>query len=754
MSELAKTSQASIVEPSEGQAIAIPKSAAVDRDGLLLVLWRRRWTVLACIALGLAASVVYLLVAQPLYTSTARIYVQQTGPQLLTSDQGMASQAQDESYLFTQAEFLRSYPIIDPVVVQPEIRSMRSLQGVEDPVAFLKKRLAVSIGRKDRIINVSFDAPDPAEAAQLPNAIVASYIAYHKGHSRSTATELIEVLRAEKEKRDAELAAKSKEVSEFKTTNGTLSFESDQGNVIVQRLAKLSDALTDAELAVVSAKSNHEAAKAIGLSAAKMRRLIEAQHIESGGVVGTGSETEEREARADMSRMEMQLALVGGRYGKDHPAVRSLRMGIEQRKAHIEQRDKEFCEAYVAAAQTAWHIAEQKAKEIRTQVDEQQKQALDLNAKAAEYTRLLSERNRMEKLCDTLDARIKELNVTQSGGGFNIHMLEPAHPEGSPSKPARATTMGLGLLLGLMLGIGLALVREVRDERLHSADEVQATLDLPLLGVVPHMNGRTTSMQKGQMVHLQPMSAAAEAYRTLRTAVHFGAAGGKARTLLLTSPAAADGKSTAASNLAIAMAQAGRKVLLLDADCRRPMQHIIFGLGECSGFCSLLGGESEIEQAIRPSGIENLDILPCGPIPPNPAEVLNSELFLRMLSALRDRYDHVVIDSPPAGVVTDAQILSAIADVSIMVLRAQSSTRQEARYARDRLLSVGGWVLGVVVNDVPHRLGSKGYYHAYGSYGEARPQARGSGGGRLPMAENHNAEASPTSSRDKREDNT
>jgi polysaccharide biosynthesis transport protein len=727
MSELAKQSQTSVLEPTEGLAIPVPRSNTVDRDGLLLILWRRRWTVLACMALALTIAVAYLLLAQPFYTGKARIYVEQTGPQLMGADSHSSASSRDESesYLFTQAEFLRSNPILDPVAARPEIRGMRCLQDVEKPVTFLKKQVDVLIGKKDHILNVSFDAPDPAEAAQLVNAVVASYISYNTGEKRSTARELLEVLLAEKEKRDAELAAKTKKLADYKTANGTLSFDSDQGNVVVQRLAKLSDALGEAELAIVSTRCNYEAAKAVGLSADKMRRLIEAQHMDSGGVAGTGSEAEEREARADMSRMEMQLALVSGKYGGSHPVVRSLRMAVEQRKAQIEQRDKEFCDAYVAAIETTWRTAEQRANEIHAQMDAQQKRALELNAKAAEYTRLESERSRMEKLCDALDARVKELNVTQQGGAFNIHVLEPAQPEDKPSKPAKMATLGMGSVLGLMLGIGLALVQEARDQRLRSADEVQSMLELPLLGVIPHMYGRTTLAQKGQMVHLQPMSAAAEAYRTLRTVVQFGATGGKARSLLFTSPASGDGKSTAASNLAIAMAQAGRKVLLLDADCRRPAQHFIFGLDEGTGFCSLLGDGNAFEQAIRPSGIGNLDILPCGPTPPNPAEVLSSELFLQMLSALQERYDHVVIDSPPANVVTDAQILSAIVDVSILVLRSQSSTRHEARYTRDRLLRVGGRVLGVVVNDVPHRFVSRGYYYSDSTYGGAWPQMRG-----------------------------
>lgn len=724
-----------LIKPSEMPAIvpatirpqgvlAVPSSRTAERDGLLAVIWRRRWIVIGCVFLAVAGAVAYLLLAQPIYTSTARVYVQQTGPQLLTTDsQGMA--AQDESYLYAQAEFLRSNPIIEPVVARPEVRDMGHLQNVGSLHRYVKKHLDVAVGKKDRIINVSFDAPDPQEGAQIVNAIVASYVAYNSAQKQSTASELLEVLNAEKQKRDAELAIKAKQVADYKTANGTLSFESDHGNVVVQRLARLSDALTDAELAAVNARSTYDAAKAVGLSAPKMRRLIEAQHLESSGVAGSSSEVEEREARADLSRMEMQLALTTGKYREDHPVVQSLKVGIAQRKAHIQERDKEFCEAYLAAAQSAWRTAQNRAEEIRQQVEAQQKQAMDLNAKAAEYSRLVSEQTRMEKLCDALDARIKELNLAQRGKAFNIHVLEPALPEERPSKPAKATTLGAGMLLGVVMGIAFALLRDVRDQRLRSADEIHEVLDLPLLGVVPHISRRKTPAEKGQIVHLQPMSPVAEAYRTLRTAVHFGGASENARTLLVTSPSPGDGKSTAASNLAIAMAQSGRRVLLIDADCRRPVQHFIFSLDEGDGLASVLGGRRSVEHAIRASAIENLDVLPCGPIPPNPSEILGSDQFRQVLQMLRESYDHVVIDSPPAGAVTDAQILSALADGTILVLRAHHSTRQEACNACNRLAAVGGRMLGVIVNDVSQRHGMGNYYGTYGYYGRTLPRGRG-----------------------------
>jgi capsular exopolysaccharide synthesis family protein len=197
--------------------------------------------------------------------------------------------------------------------------------------------------------------------------------------------------------------------------------------------------------------------------------------------------------------------------------------------------------------------------------------------------------------------------------------------------------------------------------------------------------------------------------------VFFGAPKGEAKTILVTSPAAVDGKTTLVSNLAIAMAQAGQKTLILDADFRKPMQHKIFEANHHdSGFSSVLAGTTTLEETIQPTEVKGLELLPCGLDVPNPSEILNSESFAKLLELLSNKYDRVIIDSPPVMLVTDAQILGAICDITLLVLRAEKSTRKNSQQARDGLLSIGAHLLGVVVNDVP-RKSRYGYY--YGGYG-------------------------------------
>jgi len=339
-----------------------------------------------------------------------------------------------------------------------------------------------------------------------------------------------------------------------------------------------------------------------------------------------------------------------------------------------------------------------------------------LNNQVSQYTLLQSEYEQTRKMCDLLDERIKELSVIEETGALNITVLETAEPALEPSEPQKPKAMAMALGLGLFAGVGLALLREWKDQRLRSAEEISALLALPVVGAVPTINvPRGEAGARGQRILTHPDSREAEAFRTLRTAVFFGVPKDEARTIVVTSPAPGEGKSTVVSNLAIAMAQAGQRVLLIDADFRRPTQHKIFNLDRLArGLSAVLAGQMPLEEAIERSGIANLDVLTCGPDVPNPAEIIGSQSFAEVVKRLSEDYDRILIDSPPVAAVTDPLILAALCDVTILGVRAEQSMRRVSMQARDSLASVEARILGVVVNDVPLKSGRYGYYGGYG----------------------------------------
>ncbi len=694
-----------------------PASMRTISESLARIMWRGRWLILMTIVVAVAAAVAYLIKATPIYTSTSRIYVEQSGPKIF-SDTEAGVMTQSKNYLYTQAELLTSTPILSTALDAPGVAQMKTLAMVDNPTAYLKKELDARVGRKDDIINLSLNSPYPTEAAQLVNEIVDAYITYHTARKRSTSAEVLKILQGEKAKRSKELAEKLTAMMDFKKQNEPLAFEGSRGNIVIARLERLSQTLTEAQLTTIRSRSAYESVKQMVSEPAKLRQFIEAEQAR-GVYVSTSSEKASLTSKLD--ELNLRRADRLRQLKPDHPAVVALDTEIARVEAQIADLDAEFGRAQLAVAEQQYISAKQEEEQLARYYEEQRNQALDLNEQLAQYTILESDWEQTKRLCDILDDRIKELNVTEDVGALNISVLEVARAADRPSEPRKARYMAIALMLGLMLGVGLALLRDWIDQTLRSAEEISAVLDLPILGVVPSMSRKLGISDRGQKVHRDPDSPAAEACRTIRTAVFFGAPKNKARTILVTSPAPGDGKTTLVSNLAIAMAQAGQKTLIVDGDLRKPTQHRIFEVNHLDvGLSSVLAGSMTLEDVVRPTGVKGLGLLPCGLSVPNPSEILNSERFAKVLEMLSGAYDRVIIDAPPVLSVTDAQILAAICDVTLLVLRAEKSTRKTSQQARDALLSVGAHVLGVLVNDVP-RKGHYGYYGAYGyKYGSGR----------------------------------
>jgi capsular exopolysaccharide synthesis family protein len=366
-------------------------------------------------------------------------------------------------------------------------------------------------------------------------------------------------------------------------------------------------------------------------------------------------------------------------------------------------------------------------EELSRQYQDKLRLVMGINYKSADLLRLTAELDARKGMVSRLQQRIYELRVqNQTEQVVNlIEVWEPPRVADWPSFPRKNRTMAVAIAAGALIGAGLALLRDRLDGRMRSIEEIQTVIGLPILGVVPVMTGRRTAIARAMAVHLDPHSPVAESYRTIRTAVYFGANGAACRTLLITSPEPGDGKTTSASNLAIAIAQTGRSVLLLDADFRKPTQHKNLDIKDAVGLSSVLAGREPLERAIQRTGVEGLDILPCGPIPANPSEILNSREFGELVDSLASRYDHIVFDSPPVNSVTDARILGAVCDATILILRADKSTRKAGEHARNALLAVGARILGAVVNDAPHSRGYEVYGGSYYGAVDVHPRAAG-----------------------------
>jgi capsular exopolysaccharide synthesis family protein len=296
---------------------------------------------------------------------------------------------------------------------------------------------------------------------------------------------------------------------------------------------------------------------------------------------------------------------------------------------------------------------------------------------------------------------------------MTVTVVDPVNWEDQPVQPQKGQVLGIAACIGLLLGSLLAVGREWLDPRLRSEAEVKTSVGVPVLGAIPHFPGASSPEALGWAVHLDPTSEAAEAYRAVRTSVQYGS-DGTARTIVITSPSPRDGKSTLSSNLAIAMAKAGKTVLIIDADFRSPSQHRIFGVSGEVGFSSILEAGEIVDRAIRRTTVEGLHVIPSGPSVGSPSELLNSAALTEILDELTKQYDHVVIDTPPVLRVDDARIVAASCDATVLVLRADKSNRKLAEESRDRLVAVGARILGVVLNDISGAGGGGGLKGGFG----------------------------------------
>jgi succinoglycan biosynthesis transport protein ExoP len=667
-----------------------PHPAARIPDGLSRILLRRKLIVIGITALAIAIAVAYILTATKRYTSTARLSVKLADTSLTAS---APSDADSANFLATQQEMIGSSSVSAIVAQDPEVANLEAMKEGPTPIAALRKILSVEIGKHDDGITVSAETRDPAEAPIIVKAVIDAYILYQTKPKESSLDNTLAALNKSRDEANSALTNIVVDMTELESRYG-ISPGSDTNNPVLMRVSDLKNTLDAATTDLLQAQSDYEAA---------IKALPPTPSSPSGGAV-TDDQTEallaatmdEAQLHDELAQLQLKLSEMRQRYLPKFPALQSL-----------EQRVRQVGQLYVAAIGRRKDLALARRDEIQRELTAQMDAANKFNAESQHYKRLALQADDQRKVIDQLDGRIRALELARDTGSVDIVVAAPPG-DATQSSPQKAAALGSALILGLLLGCGLAFVRDRLDDRLHGAEDVRTGLGVKLLGVVPQMPTGISPSVAAQKVALDPASEVAEAYRTIRTALYFGAPKDRSKTILVTSPSVGDGKTTSAANLAIAMAQAGKRVVLVDADLRHPQQHTIFATRDRIGLSTLLIGNSTLDQAVQATNIDNLDLLPCGPTPRNPSELLNSGTFVELLESLAERYDQVVVDSPPVMAFADARIIAASCDLTVMVLRAQKSTRKRSTLARDGLLGVGARLLGIIVNDVPK---TNGEYH-------------------------------------------
>ena len=417
--------------------------------------------------------------------------------------------------------------------------------------------------------------------------------------------------------------------------------------------------------------------------------------------------------RKDIAVEAAKVASLQKIYLPDHPKLQAEQANFQGLQARLNSEIQNVR----TSVETDYNAAKRTENLLLEAVENQKTKVADLQKKLVQYKILKRDVETNEELYKGLLARMKEASVASTMVPSTVAVIDPAERPLRPYKPNKVKNMALAMIVGLMGGVFSAFVVEYFDDSIKTADEAERICHLPTLGMVPAFRGKKESVGQGSyglglITYQDQKSMMADAILVVRTSVLLSSPGGPPAAIMITSPNPLEGKSTVASNLATSFAMSGRRVVLVDGDLRRPTVHKTFKCETQPGLSDVLTGNVSLEEAIRPTEIPNLFILPAGAIPPNPVNLLGSTAFEETMILLREQFQHIFIDSPPTLSLPDSRVMSAMVDKVILVIRHHYTPRETASMSRQVLSQVNADVIGVVLNQVAfHKRGYGGYYY-------------------------------------------
>jgi capsular exopolysaccharide synthesis family protein len=618
--------------------------------------------------------------------------------------------------------------------------------SVEDAARRLSSAIIVEPIKGSRLAEVKCRDADPARAQRISSVLVDTYVQNNMDDLAQASNQAADWLHTQIGALKQDLEASEMSLHEYKRDKNILSVSmDDQSNMLRAQMSQLNGVITSLRTKREDLLSRKSELEKVKFSPEQPLELPASELLNNGTLSGFVEMyiTSQRDIES----------LGGFGKGENHPEMRAA----AARRAVVESAIAQEMHNIQTALTHDITGLDRELGGIQKLFDEAEQQALDLNLLEIQYNRLKRNKDTNEKLYALVTERSKESDLTKLLRINNIRVVERPSLPRSPISPNVPLNIASGFIAGLVLGLAAAIGREALDRSIKTPDDAERELGLSFLGLVPAIGDRDnssyytyTSRRKQRekererelagpvelTVHLHPTSGIAEAARSIRTNIFFMSPDRPYRTLLVTSAGPSEGKTTVACCIAIAMAQAGRRVVLLDCDMRRPRLHRVFGMEKDLGITTALLDLPQVASIAHETGIPNLSVITTGPLPPNPAEILHSEAFATLLSELKQRYDCVVIDSPPVVPVTDSAVLSTAVDGTVLVVRAFKTTKELARRASRSIRDVGGHLVGTVLNAVDldrHEYGYR-YYYYYKREGYASTEGPASGGEAPPPA--------------------
>jgi polysaccharide biosynthesis transport protein len=699
----------------------------------LLILRKHQWLILSFVLAVVTIVSVATFKMQPVYVATARIEIDRDSSNILPfqgNDSYDASMDLD-NYIETQSKVLTSETLALQTIRNAGLSARPEFSGSSGPseavaigslanqkrppeLAEFLGSLGVRRVTGSRLLDVSFESTDPVLAAKIVNAHLETFVEQNYRSRFEAATQASSWLADQLEELKVKVQKSEDARIAYERQNQIWSLD-DKSNITTQRLADVNKELTDVQTERMKKESLYEFAKAGDLDSVPQ--------------VQSNTFLMDMIRKRSEANVEYNDALA--QYGPNFPKVLRLQAQLKEIDQNLEKQKQNI----VNGLESDFREARQR-ETLLTQALEQQK--ADVNAmaeKLVEYNILKREADTDKTLYDGLQTKLKEAGISAGLRSSNIRIVDPAMIPSYPSRPAKARNVALAFLVGLVGGIGLALMREYMDNTVKTPDDVENLARLPSLAVVPQFTGSNGAGKRAGLLqgfasssnglekrielvaqHL-PKSQMSEAFRALRTSLLLSQAGHPPQVILVTSALPREGKTTAAANLAVTLAQLGDSTVLVDADLRKPGVGRLLNMtgGKYAGLSSYLAGVSSLDLVSVPHpSIPNLVAIPTGPLPPNPADLLSSSKLTEAIAELRTKFKFVVIDSPPVMAATDAVILSVQCDGVLLVVRSGETPKEAFTRTRDLLTSVKCHLLGVVLNAVDSS--APDYYYSYRYY--------------------------------------
>jgi len=704
------------------------------------VLIKRKWTVLACLFTIFSVVAIASLKMTPVYEASGSIAINKPDAGLVNFSNSPTFNLDyyDPTELDTEVKILQSDLLALQVVKElgldrrPDFGGKpaplpSSLDLAPDPLqadpartsallGSFRGNLKVSLAPNTKIIEVHFRSPDRDLAANVVNTLMSTYTENNFKSRFDSTMQASDWLSKQLVDLQMKVETSQEKLVRYQKEHEILGIDEKQ-NITTAKLDELNKALTAAESERMDKESVYRLVQSGDTdSIASAASLLDAAGV--GTQAASGLLESLRTKEADL---KIQVADLSTQFGPSYPKLTQLNNQVKEVDTQILAETRKLA----GKIRGQYMAALQREKMLHDALEKQKQEENKLNESAIEYSILKRDLESYRQLYEGLMEKMKEAGVSAGLKSNNFRIVDSARVPTYPIEPNIPRNLAFAFMLGLTSGVGLAFLLEGLDNTVRTTEQAQMISGLPPLGMIP-MGSRTTregattkrlviatSKEAVELVtQVRPQSQMAESYRALRTSLLLSNLGAPPKVIMITSALPQEGKTTTSINCAVVLAQKGVRVLLIDADLRRPSIHKTLGMGPRSGLSNVLTGSATLQQAITRSPVlPNLSVLPAGTPPPNPAELLASTNMRDVLEELRGQYDHIVVDTPPTLSVTDAVVLSPRADAIVLVIRSGQTTKQALRRSRDVLMQVNAKVSGVLLNAVD--LSSPDYYYYY-----------------------------------------